>query len=213
MVDDAHDVLMPEPSGDRIGNRPPVGTAVATLPPGDQPPNVSFVVTGGAADPPRAGLMWWLTIGIIIADQGSKALVRDSVPLFDSRPLVPGLIDLAHVRNEGVAFGLFNASTLPHKWILTTALALAALTGITYYARHLRGGEKIARIGLSMILGGALGNLIDRLWAGYVLDFVDVYWRGWHFWAFNVADACISVGAVLVFVDLLLVKPHASHSV
>jgi signal peptidase II len=64
-----------------------------------------------------------------------------------------------------------------------------------------------------MILGGALGNLVDRLWAGYVLDFVDVYWRNWHFWAFNVADACISIGAVLVFFDLLFVRPHASHSV
>jgi signal peptidase II len=202
MVDDPRDVPMTETSGTFMGGGPPAGIAVADLPPADRP-----------ADPPRAGLMWWLTIGIIIADQVTKALVRNSVPLFDSRPLVPGLIDLAHVRNEGVAFGLFNASTLPHKWILTTALALAALTGITYYARHLRGGEKIARLGLSMILGGALGNLIDRLWAGYVLDFVDVYWRGWHFWAFNVADACISIGAVLVFVDLLLVKPHASHSV
>jgi signal peptidase II len=171
-------------------------------PPADQP-----------ANPPRPGILWWLTIGIIVVDQATKALVRSSVALFDSRPLVPGLVDLAHVRNEGVAFGLFNGSSLPHKWILTTALALAALIGISYYARHLRGGEKIARIGLSMILGGALGNLIDRLWAGYVLDFVDVYWRQWHFWAFNVADACISIGAVLVFVDLFLVKPHASHSV
>jgi len=62
-----------------------------------------------------------------------------------------------------------------------------------------------------MILGGALGNLIDRLHSGYVVDFVDVYWGDWHFWAFNVADACISIGAVLVFVELLLVKRHASH--
>jgi signal peptidase II len=211
MADDPRDVPMTETSGDLIGGRPPVGIALDALPPADDRP--AAVVTGSVTNPPRAGLLWWLTIAIIGADQITKALVRGSVALFDSRPLVPGFVDLAHVRNEGVAFGLFNASTLPYKWVLTTALALAALTGITYYARHLRGGEKIARIGLSMILGGALGNLIDRLWAGYVLDFVDVYWRGWHFWAFNVADACIFIGAVLVFVDLLLVKPHASHSV
>src|SRR5204863_5535287 len=141
------------------------------------------------------------------------ALVRSSITAFDSRTLIPGLVDLAHVRNEGVAFGLFNAINMPHKWVLTTALALVALAGITYYARHIQPSERLARVGLSMILGGALGNLIDRLRAGYVLDFVDVYWRNWHFWAFNVADACISIGAVLVFVDLLLVKPHASHSV
>jgi len=202
MNDDSRDSPMTQTSGSLLGGGPPAGIAVAELPPADHP-----------ADPPRVGILWWLVIGIIGADQATKALVRGSVALFDSRPLVPGLVDLAHVRNEGVAFGLFNAPGLPHKWILTTALALAALVGISYYARQLRGGEKIARVGLSMILGGALGNLVDRLWAGYVLDFVDVYWGHWHFWAFNLADACISVGAVLVFVDLLLVKHHASHSV
>ena len=72
---------------------------------------------------------------------------------------------------------------------------------------------RTARVGLSLILGGALGNLIDRFHAGYVLDFVDVYWRGWHFWAFNVADASITIGAVLVFVDLLLVRRHVPHPV
>ena len=90
---------------------------------------------------------------------------------------------------------------------------MAALLGIAYYARHVRREEWLARLGLSMILGGAIGNLIDRALHGYVLDFVDVYWGTWHFWAFNVADASISVGAILVFADLLLVKPHASNSV
>ena len=81
---------------------------------------------------------------------------------------------------------------------------MLALAGITYYARHLRPHEWLARAGLSLILGGAIGNLVDRVTMGYVLDFVDVYWGDWHFWAFNVADASISVGAVLVFVDLLV---------
>ena len=72
---------------------------------------------------------------------------------------------------------------------------------------------RVARLGLACILGGAVGNLIDRVRQGYVLDFVDVYWKAWHFWAFNVADAAITIGAILVFVDLLLVKSHASDSV
>ena len=88
-----------------------------------------------------------------------------------------------------------------------------ALFGIAYYARHIKPDERLARVGLSLILGGAFGNLIDRLHAGYVVDFVDIYWRGWHFWAFNVADASITIGAILVFVELLLVKRHVSHSV
>ena len=190
----------PQASADFVGGGPPVATATG-------------VIDAPLPARPRVGILWWLSVGIIVADQITKALVRESVSLFDSRTLIPGLVDLAHVRNEGVAFGLFNRIDLPYKWALTTGLALAALAGITYYARHIRPDERLARIGLSMILGGAIGNLIDRMWAGYVLDFVDVYWRDWHFWAFNVADACISLGAVLVFVDLLLVKPHASDSV
>ncbi len=180
----------------------------------DNPVDVEAPVPPGPP-PPRLGrgVLWWLSLTIIAADQITKMLVRNSVALFESRPLIPGFVDLAHVRNEGVAFGLFNTLDLRHKWVFTTALALMALAGITYYARHIRHDERIARVGLSLILGGALGNLIDRVRDGYVLDFMDVYWRGWHFWAFNVADACISLGAVLVFVDLLLVRPHASHSV
>jgi signal peptidase II len=167
-----------------------------------------------AAPPARGpGLYWALVAGLIVIDQVTKVLLRSAVPLFDSRPIINGLLDFVHVRNEGVAFGLLNTLDLQNKWILTTALASAALAGIAYYARHIRPEERLARIGLSMILGGAIGNLIDRVYAGYVLDFIDVYWGEWHFWAFNVADASISIGAVLVFVDLLLVKPHASNPV
>jgi signal peptidase II len=167
-----------------------------------------------AAPPVRGpGLYWSLVAGLIVIDQITKALLRSAVPLYDTRPIINGLLDFVHVRNEGVAFGLLNSLDLQNKWVLTTALASAALAGIAYYARHIRPDEKLARIGLSMILGGAIGNLIDRVYAGYVLDFIDVYWGDWHFWAFNVADASISIGAVLVFVDLLLVKPHASNPV
>ena len=156
----------------------------------------------------KAGLYWTLVAGLIVVDQVTKALLRSAVPLYDTRPIINGLLDFVHVRNEGVAFGLLNSLDLQNKWVLTTALASAALAGIAYYARHIRPDERLARIGLSMILGGAIGNLIDRVYAGYVLDFIDVYFGDWHFWAFNVADASISIGAVLVFVDLLLVKPH-----
>jgi signal peptidase II len=160
-----------------------------------------------------AGLHWWLIALVIVADQISKAIVRSTVSLYDSLTVIPGFIDITHVRNAGVAFGLLNDLETEFKWVVTTGLGVIALVGIAYYARHLRPDERIARVGLSLILGGALGNLIDRVHAGYVLDFVDVYWRGWHFWAFNVADGSITVGALLVFVDLLLVKRHVSHPV
>src|SRR4029079_5065724 len=131
----------------------------------------------------------------IAIDQISKAVVRSMVPLYETRPLVNGFVDLVHVRNEGVAFGLLNNLNLRYKWTLTTALAMAALIGIAYYANHVRREERFARIGLSMILGGGIGNLIERAVSGYVLDFVDVYYGTWHFWAFNVADASITIGA------------------
>ncbi len=161
----------------------------------------------------RARRFWWVTIGIIVADQVTKAMVSASLGLYDSTTVIPGLLDLVHVRNEGVAFGLLNSTDLPYKTAITTLLAVTALAGIALYARQLQSREWVARLGLACILGGAVGNLIDRVRQGYVLDFVDVYWKSWHFWAFNVADAAITIGAILVFVDLLLVGSHASDSV
>jgi signal peptidase II len=175
-------------------------------------PEVSDADTG---PPRRVGLSWWLTAGVIVGDQIAKALVRSRLPPFDSVTIIPGLLDLIHVQNHGVAFGILNDSPISQrlKATVTTALAALALVGIGFYARQVHHHEKLARVGLSLILGGAIGNLIDRLRVSYVLDYVDVYWRGWHFWAFNIADASITIGAVLVFMDLLLVTPHASHSV
>ena len=160
----------------------------------------------------RSGLFWWVVAFIVGVDQLTKALVVSSLPAYDSRSIIPGLLDLVHVHNAGVAFGLLNNLEPPFRWLLTTALALAALVGISYYARYIRAEERLARIGLSLILGGALGNLVDRLRQSYVVDFVDFYWRGWHFWAFNVADASITIGAIFVFIDLLFVNRHAPDS-
>ncbi len=158
-------------------------------------------------------LFWWITLTVVALDQITKALVRATLPLYGSRTIVPGFVDLVHVHNAGVAFGLLNDVAHPMRSLVTTTLAVVALVGIAYYARHIRSDERLARIGLSLILGGAIGNLTDRLRQGFVIDFVDVYWRNWHFWAFNVADAAITIGAVLIFVELLLPRRHASHSV
>ena len=183
---------------------PPPDGAAAPAP--DAPPVAAPAMTG-------APLLWWLGAIVIVADQITKALVRAAIPLYDSREVIPGFLNLVHVRNEGMAFGLLNSANIEYKWLLTSGLAALALFGIVYYARHLRPEERAARAGLSLILGGALGNLLDRLIIGYVVDFVDVYSGTWHFWAFNVADAAINVGAVLVFLDLLFVRRHASDPV
>jgi len=161
----------------------------------------------------HARQFWWVTAVLVAADQITKALVNATITLYDTTTVIPGMLDLVHVRNEGVAFGLLNSANLPYKAVVTTTLAVVALLGIAFYARQLSHREWVARLGLACILGGALGNLIDRVRQGYVLDFVDVYWKSWHFWAFNVADASITIGAILVFIDLILVRPHASDPV
>jgi signal peptidase II len=181
---------------------------------------------GAAASPePRAEsahgfhLFWWLSAGVLAIDQIAKALVVWKLSEGESVVVIPGFMDFTHVRNSGVAFGILNNSDsflASHKWAVTTGLAVFALLGIGLYARHIRREEWLARLGLSLILGGAIGNLVDRVHFHNVVDFVDVYFRGWHFWAFNVADASITIGAVLVFLDLLFVTrrvPHASDSV
>jgi signal peptidase II len=172
--------------------------------------------TAGAESQARASkfnLYWWVTFGVVAVDQLAKAIIRAALAPYESVTVIPGLVDLTHVLNSGVAFGLLNELDIPFKNVATTILAALALGGIAYYARHVRREERLARLGLSLILGGAIGNLADRLTTGRVIDFVDVYWQGWHFWAFNVADASITIGAVLVFVELLVVNRHASHSV
>ncbi len=155
----------------------------------------------------------WLGGAVVALDQATKALVRWQLTLHDSVTVVPGVLDITHVRNTGAAFGILNAAEFPFKSAVMLTIALAAFAAIAYFATRLAAHEVVARIGLTLVLAGAVGNLIDRATVGYVTDFVDVYWRGWHFWAFNVADAAISIGAGLVILDLLVAGRHAPRTV
>ena len=151
-------------------------------------------------------------ITIVVADQVTKALVRQSLELHESLSIVPELLALTRVHNTGAAFGMLNAMDFPGKTVALTAVATLALGGVAWYAATVPATDRLARAGVACILGGAIGNLIDRATAGYVLDFVDASWRGWHFWAFNVADASISVGVVFMILDLLGLGRRASNS-
>lgn len=155
------------------------------------------------------------TMGAIVAvDQVTKAIVRQVLPLGESRSIIPEILDLTHVHNTGAAFGLLNAADFPYKSIVMIGVAAIALVAIAAYATQLGFHERLARFGLALILGGAFGNLIDRAIFGYVVDFVDVYWRTTHFWAFNVADSAITIGAILVLLDMIGIgRRHASHPV
>lgn len=146
--------------------------------------------------------------GIVAVDQLTKLLVRTTIPLYSKHSIIPNLLDFTHVQNTGAAFGLLNAADFPYKSALMIGIATLALVAISLYARQLGNDEKLSRYGLALILGGAFGNLIDRAIAGYVVDFVDVYWGDAHFWAFNVADAAITIGAILVLLEMLGVGRH-----
>lgn len=150
---------------------------------------------------------------VVALDQGTKAVVRQVLELGESRTVIPDLLDFTRVHNTGAAFGLLNAVEFPYKPLVMIAIAALALVAIAAYATQLGFHEKMARFGLALILGGAFGNLIDRAVFGFVVDFVDVYWDTTHFWAFNVADGAITIGAILVLLDMVkLGRRHASHS-
>ena len=153
-------------------------------------------------------------LSVLGLDQLTKQIVRQLLPLHDSVKVIPGLLDFTHVQNSGAAFGLLNAADFPYKPAVMIGIAAIALVAIAAYGAQLGFHERLARFGLSLILGGAFGNLIDRAVVGYVVDFVDVYWRDSHFWAFNVADAAITFGAIFVLLDMIgLGRHHASHPV
>jgi signal peptidase II len=153
-------------------------------------------------------------LAVVGIDQLTKLIVRQVVPLHEAINVIPGLLDLTHVQNTGAAFGLLNAAEFPYKPAIMIAIAAIALIAIAAYGAQLGFHERMARLGLSLILGGAFGNLIDRAFVGHVVDFVDVYWGTSHFWAFNVADAAITIGAILVLLDMIgLGRHHASHPV
>ena len=151
-------------------------------------------------------------IAVIAAfDQLTKFLITRELPLLDTIAVIPGLLNLTHVRNSGVAFGFLNSADFAFKPAVMAVFALVALVGVGLYAAQLPMSHRWARVGLALIIGGAAGNLVDRARQGYVVDFVDAYWRGWHFWAFNVADAAITVGVAVLILDLLRpAKPAAA---
>ena len=139
---------------------------------------------------------------ILIIDQFTKTLVRQQLALHEHVTVIPNLLDFRYVQNTGAAFGFLNSADIPFKAALMTAVALFALIAIAIYASHLSSEEPLAKLGLASILGGATGNLIDRIMHGYVIDFIDWHWYNDFTWpTFNIADSAISVGVVLLLIS------------
>jgi signal peptidase II len=149
-----------------------------------------------------------IAAAVVVLDQVVKAIVRSTFELHESVVVIPSFFNLTRVHNYGAAFGLMNAAEFPFKTVVLSIVATLALGALSWYGATLPAEQRLARLGLAFIIGGAAGNLIDRLRSGYVVDFVDLYWRDWHFWAFNVADAAITVGVSLMILDLLQIGRH-----
>ena len=145
-------------------------------------------------------LKWlWLSVLVIILDQASKQVVIASMRLYESIAVAP-FFNLTYVQNTGAAFSFLSDAGGWQRWFFSV-LALVISIVLAVWLARLKDNETLLAISLALILGGAIGNLIDRVRYGYVIDFLDVYYQSWHWPAFNVADSAISLGVVLMLLE------------
>jgi signal peptidase II len=149
------------------------------------------------------GPYMWIMAAVVALDQATKLLVDRMMTLHESHQVIDGFLRLTYVRNRGAAFGILSDAQLPFQATLFSLLSLTALAAIALYAWRLPAASRLPKTALALIMGGAIGNLIDRMRLGYVIDFVDAYLGPHHWPAFNVADSAISVGVALLILDML----------
>ncbi len=150
---------------------------------------------------PKYLILLLLTPLVLVADQLTKLYIDRSMQLYQSFPVIDGLFNITYLRNKGAAFSfLADASWRLPFFILVSVIAVGA---IMVAFTKLRDDQRFASVSLTLILSGAVGNLIDRVRLGEVIDFLDVYWKGHHWPAFNVADSAICVGVALLALDMV----------
>ncbi|MFA5923131.1 MAG: signal peptidase II [Methylococcaceae bacterium] len=145
-------------------------------------------------------LKWlWLSLLAVILDQASKLAIAGSMHLYQSIQIVP-YFNLTYVHNTGAAFSFLSEAGGWQRWFFA-GLALVISVVIAVWLARLKQHETLLAVALSLVLGGAIGNLIDRLAYGYVIDFLDVYYQTWHWPAFNIADSAITLGVMLMLAE------------
>lgn len=149
-----------------------------------------------------------LSAVVILLDIWTKSLILARIDLHEAIPVIPNFFQLVHVRNTGAAFGLGANASSKLVPILLNVGAIAVFCVVVVYALRSAVGDRVLQSGLHLILGGAIGNLLDRFRFGYVVDFLDVYVGRHHWPAFNVADSAICIGIALLFFDMRK-KPEA----
>lgn len=149
---------------------------------------------------PRYRILSIIAFVIVILDQVTKLYVDANFRLHETVPVVRGFFHLTYVRNKGAAFGILADNAVRVPFFIT--VSIVAMLGILWYIKRIRKDQKLALFSLSLIFSGAFGNLIDRIRLGEVIDFLDVFWRHYHWPAFNVADSAITVGVTLLFIEM-----------
>ncbi len=145
-------------------------------------------------------LKWlWLSLLALVLDQGSKLAIAGSMKLYESIQIMP-FFKLTYVHNTGAAFSFLSEAGGWQRWFFA-GLALVISVVIAVWLTRLKKHETLLAVALALVLGGAVGNLIDRLAYGYVIDFLDVYYESWHWPAFNIADSAITLGVVLMLAE------------
>jgi signal peptidase II len=147
---------------------------------------------------------------VFLLDRITKYIIQQQVAAGDSYTVIPGFFSIVHAENAGAAFSLF--STAQSEWRTFSIGALVLITVLLWQPGGRIGESRLLRTGLSLILGGSLGNVYDRVVSGTVTDFLDFYLRAWHWPAFNLADSAITVGAALVVLEMLRSKRPAPQS-
>jgi signal peptidase II len=155
-----------------------------------------------ASQPGKARFLL-VALAVLALDQWSKWLVEAHLPHLSTTEIIPGLLNFTHVRNTGVAFGLFASHGQAGQTLVLSLVGLAALAVVLVYFWRTPATDRLLLGALSLVLGGAVGNLADRIAGGAVTDFIDVYVGTYHWHTFNVADSAISVGLVLMAWDAL----------
>jgi len=157
-------------------------------------------------------LKWlWLSALVVVLDLTAKAAASHYLTLYQALPVFPGF-NLTLMHNTGAAFSFLHDASGWQRWFFAI-IAIVVSAGIIYWMKGLKPHQVWLAAALALVLGGALGNLWDRLTLGYVVDFIEVYYRQWRWPAFNVADSAITVGAVLLVIDSLWLERRQEKSV
>jgi signal peptidase II len=145
-----------------------------------------------------------ISLAVFAADRASKAWIDRNVTAWDIWPVVPGLFNIIHAENRGMAFSILENASGPVRSFVLLGVAGLVLVFVGWMLWHAT--SRLHRLALALVFGGALGNLYDRVLRGSVTDFLDFYFRGWHWATFNIADSAITVGAVLLALDLAFAR-------